>query len=241
MLTILDTTRAFERSAPEIAVLPIGAVEQHGSHLPVGTDCLIAGHWAERLARELDAYLLPIIPITSSIEHRQAKGTVYLKAATLGNIVRDVAESLQYDGFRQLIIVNGHGGNWILKPTIRQLNRDLDGLMIILIDTHVGVRSAHEVMEHTENDVHAGEYETSIMMHIHPELVGEAVEPTDRRFYPQDYLDYFDSTELTEDGYWGYPECATDDKGRRMVDMMVDNALDVIRKLTLMRHNKTQK
>lgn len=239
MLTIRDTNRAIERAAPTVALLPIGAVEQHGSHLPVGTDCLIAEHWAKRIAEQLDAYLLPVVPISSSIEHRQAKSTVYLKAQTVGNIVCDVAESLQFAGFRQLVVVSGHGGNWILKPTIRQLNRDLDPFMTILIDPSIGMRRAEEVMEQVEDDIHAGELETSIMMHIHSGLVGRAVKPAaDRRFHPQHYLDYFDSIELTEDGSWGYPERATEEKGKRMMDVMTENALEVIRALTLLKQNK---
>ncbi|MDF2670931.1 MAG: Creatininase, partial [Paenibacillus sp.] len=126
MLSMNNTWRDFEQAQPQIAVLPVGAVEQHGSHLPVGTDNIIAAEYAERLARHLDAYLLPTLAITSSIEHRKALGTVYLRATTLELIVRDISDSLYGSGFKQLLIVNAHGGNYILKPAIRQLNRDYE-------------------------------------------------------------------------------------------------------------------
>src|SRR5690242_12092910 len=124
MLNMYNTRRDFLTTDCTTAVLPVGAIEQHGSHLPVGTDTIIAGEIALRIAERLDAYLLPSISIASSIEHREAKGTVYLKADTLALVIRDITESLQYSGFKRLIIYNGHGGNWILKPTVRQLDRD---------------------------------------------------------------------------------------------------------------------
>src|SRR5688500_11865137 len=133
MLTIDDTRNAFGETRCTVAVLPIGAIEQHGAHLPVGTDLMLAEAIAKPLAEKLDAYLLPAIAISSSIEHRKAKGTVYLRAETLARLVRDVAESLRASGFERLVLVNFHGGNWILKPTIRQLNRDLAKFRVVLL------------------------------------------------------------------------------------------------------------
>src|SRR4051812_47128875 len=124
MLTIHNTRDEFASRPCTTAVLPVGAVEQHGQHLPVGTDILLAQSVAEQLAQKLDAYLLPPLAITSSIEHRKAKGTVYLRADTLALVVRDIAASLRDSGFTRLVLANCHGGNWILKPTLRQLNRD---------------------------------------------------------------------------------------------------------------------
>src|SRR5438309_1400121 len=117
MLTISNTRPDFSSTKTTIAIWPIGAVEQHGAHLPVSTDVLLAEALAERIARPLGAYLLPVLPITCSIEHRLSRGTVYVRAETLAAVVRDVAASLQESGFRRLVLVNAHGGNWILKPT----------------------------------------------------------------------------------------------------------------------------
>lgn len=226
MLTIRDCAPAFAGGEPRDAVLPVGAVEQHGGHLPVGTDCLIAEHVAARLAERLGAYLLPCLSATSSIEHRKARGTVYLKATTLAAVVRDYAESLRESGFRRLILVNGHGGNWIVKPTIRQLNRDYPDFRAVLIHTDIGLRRAAEVFEHQANDIHAGELETSVMLHLHPGLVG-AIEPQpDAAFVPQDFMDYFDTTELTASGYWGFPQQGSADKGRRFLDITLECALE---------------
>jgi creatinine amidohydrolase len=235
MLTISNTRPEFEQRNPTVAVLPVGAVEQHGSHLPVGTDTIIGSAFAEKVAEKLDAYLLPAVAITSSIEHRKAKGTVYLKAATLGLVIRDIAESLHEAGFRKLIIINGHGGNWILKPTIRQLNREMSeqftgipGLETILIHTSAGADKQAEVVEHKQHDIHAGEKETSIMLHLHPDYVKPIRECKEQTFQPQDYMDYFDVMDLSADGYWGYPESGTAAKGEKLIEIMAEAALQTI-------------
>lgn len=230
MLTIYNNKCDFQRSDCEIAVLPIGAVEQHGSHLPVGTDTFISSELAKRVAEELNAYLLPAIPIACSIEHRLTKGTVYMKAATLAAIIRDIAESLQFSGFRKLYLVNGHGGNWVLKPTVRELNRELSKLNVVLVSTQSARARILEVMEHgVPPDIHAGETETSLMLYLHQQHVGPIQVPAERVFYPQDYMDYFDAAQLSEDGYWGYPELATAEKGEKWLNILVEAAMANIR------------
>lgn len=237
MLTVYNNRTEFERHNPTIAVLPVGAVEQHGSHLPLGTDMIIAGEFAARVAEKLSAYLLPVLAVTSSIEHKKALGTVYLKATTLAAVIRDIAESLHEAGYKKLILINGHGGNWILKPTIRQLNRDLDGLETILIHTSVGGDRQDEVVDHKQHDIHAGEKETSILLHLYPQYVGAIRELKDKQFQPQDFMDYFDVMDLSDDGYWGYPESGTAEKGAKLLDIMVDSALQYLDRIE--RHHET--
>ncbi len=225
MLTMFNSKKDFAERHTSIAILPVGATEQHGNHLPVGTDTIVVEQIARLLAEKLDAYLLPALPITSSIEHRKAKGTVYLRADTLAAVVRDIAGSINYSGFAKLVVVNGHGGNWILKPTIRDLNRTLSGTQVVLLDTPTLFSRVHEVVEHTDNDIHAGEAETSLMLHLHSDLVGEVSANDRKSFVPQAYLDYFDISEITDEGYWGYPESATSEKGERIMSLMIESAL----------------
>ena len=239
MLTIYHSRADFLNTECTTAVLPVGAVEQHGSHLPVGTDLIIAEAVASRLAERLNAYLLPCIGISSSIEHRKAKGTVYLKADTLALVIRDIAESLQYSGFEKMIIFNGHGGNWILKPTVRQLNRDFEmrgvGMEVILIPPNIALKRQGEIMKHVQHDIHAGEKETSIMMYLCKEHVKPFVPQQAPTVVPQDFMDYFDVTEITEDGYWGFPEEATAEKGQKMLDLTLECALDYLAEIERVR------
>ncbi|CAI6051851.1 creatininase family protein [Cohnella sp. JJ-181] len=232
MLTIFHSKKDFEASDCRIAVLPVGATEQHGSHLPVGTDTIFAEHFSRRLAEELDAYLLPAIAISSSIEHRKGKGTVYLKSDTLALVLRDIAESLQYSGFTKLIIANFHGGNWIIKPTVRNLNRELGGLQTVLLYAGDVARPRYgEIFNHVQGDIHAGEMETSLMLHLHPEYVSDIKVQKNPVLFPQAYMDYFDVGELTADGYWGFPEEATAEKGSKVIELMLHEGLKYIEEL----------
>lgn len=232
MLNLYSNRKDFLVKECDTAVLPVGAVEQHGSHLPVGTDSIIAEEIASRLADRLDAYLLPCVSISSSIEHRESKGTVYLKADTLALVVRDIAESLRYTGFKRLIIFSGHGGNWILKPTIRQLNRDFRerGLEMetILIPSGIAVKRQGHILKNVQGDLHAGERETSIMLHLCPDHVKAFVPEDSPTAVPQDFMDYFDVSEITTDGYWGFPQEATAEKGRQLLELTVECALEFL-------------
>ncbi|MCR2821186.1 creatininase family protein [Lederbergia panacisoli] len=236
MLNMFNTKKDFHDSNCTVAILPVGALEQHGSHLPVGTDNIFAEYFARQIAEKLEgAYLLPVIPITSSIEHREGKGTVFVKADTLALIIRDIAESLRYAGFKQLIILNWHGGNWIIKPTIRSLNRELHPFEVILLDSGLAAHRHGEIFKHTKNDLHAGEMETSLMLYLHKNYVGEIRSQTNTEFAPQAFMDYFDVTQITEDGYWGYPEEATIEKGEKMARIFIECALEYLQEIERMK------
>lgn len=238
MLTMYNNKCDFQQSDCTAAVLPIGALEQHGSHLPVGTDTMISNEVASRIAAKLAAYLLPALPISCSIEHRETKGTVYIKAMTLYALIEDIAESLEYSGFKKLYVINGHGGNWIIKQAVREVNRKSKGLDVVLLSSQSARGRMLEVMEHAvPPDIHAGETETSLMLHLHETHVGQIRSTTNKEFPPQDYLDYFDITELTEDGYWGFPECATADKGKRWLDLVVEVMLEQIQHIEEIRRH----
>lgn len=230
MLDIRNNRRDFERERLTTAVLPLGAIEQHGSHLPVGMDIVLAAEIAGRLAEALNAYLLPAMPITSSIEHRKGHGTVYIRATTLAAILSDVAASLQEAGFRRLILVGGHGGNWIVKPTIRQVNREWPAFEVLSVDlSSIATHRLGEILEYPDEDVHAGEMETSVMLYLDESSVGEIRQVNGHAGLHRSFMDQFDVTEMTGDGYWGRPESATKDKGRRVLELMLDCSLAYIR------------
>jgi creatinine amidohydrolase len=110
--------------APRIAVLGIGAVEQHSFHLPVSTDFIIASEVSTRVAETIGALCLPPLPYSDSLLHRGFAGTVYLRALTLRSVLYDLAESLSQWNVHCMAILNCHGGNFILNPAIREWNLD---------------------------------------------------------------------------------------------------------------------
>jgi creatinine amidohydrolase len=211
-----------EERHPDIAVLGIGAVEQHGSHLPIGCDWIIACELSKRVAAELGALLLPAIPVSMSECHGAFGGTVWLKPATLAAVVVDIADSLQRQKIERLLIVNCHGGNFVLEPTIQEYNRTHTGLRILMADENWPAATAEgePIFACAETDLHAGEIETSLMLFLNPDLVGD--ERVD--FVPEcgrEFLDYTTMDRISPSGVWGTSSQGSAEKGARAMAAQV--------------------
>lgn len=92
-------------------ILPVGSTEQHGRHLPLGTDALVAASLADRVSRASGVVAAPVLPAGMAMHHLAFPGSIALKPGTLTAVVTDVVESLYGHGFRRFLIINGHGGN----------------------------------------------------------------------------------------------------------------------------------
>lgn len=172
------TDRVGDRS---ILVLPIGAVEQHGPHLPFITDLEIARRCAEavvdRAGAELDLWLLEPLAYTKSNEHAGTPGTVWLGPETLLRVLDDIGRSLATTPARKLALLNGHGGNSsLLNVACRELRLD-HGLETFLLHPSLppdqGGTSPEvgEAASELGMGIHAGRAETSLMLHLRPDLV----------------------------------------------------------------------
>ena len=181
-LLLEELTREEARAlAPDaLVVLPVGAVEQHGPHLPVGTDYFAVEHIAraaaDALAGRVPVLIAPTLPFGSSHHHLPFGGTLSLSTETYYRVLRDLAESLIVSGFRRIFILNGHGGN---NELIQLVARDLalqhpahlaaapywsiawDAL--VAAQAHVGAGLPG----------HAGAFETALMLALRPALVRE--------------------------------------------------------------------
>jgi creatinine amidohydrolase len=164
-------------TAGGIAVLPVGATEQHGPHLPVDTDTIIAAALARRacdlLAGEVETWLLPALAYGFSPEHASHAGTISLAADTILRVCDDVARAAQASGMRAIVFVNGHGGNpEVLHVATRTIRRER-GLHAFTVHAPSLPLDADLVASHAaaETDVHAGHYETSVMLALRPDLV----------------------------------------------------------------------
>ena len=208
MFTVENTYEDIEKSGVEIVVIPVGAVEQHGPHLPLGTDWFIADVMGRALAKELNAYVLPAIPVSNSQEHLSFKGTVSVRPTTLALFLEDICLSLRHQGFKKIVVASAHGGNWILKPWIRDFNFRHPDMMVI--------HSSGTMPGDTKNipvEIHSGQGETSAMLAIRPDLVKEGAAD----FTPtlgREYLDYTDFRKLSPSGVWGVPSKADEQMGR---------------------------
>lgn len=177
--------RLHELRLPEIAqrvtpasilVLPVGAIEQHGPHLPFNTDLVVPERASEALVAEhgddLDLWLLPALAVTKSNEHAWAPGTMWLSARTLLSVIEDIGRSLATLSARKLVFVNGHGGNSALLSVACRELRLSHGWMTFLAHPMVPPDQGGPSLPSEKGmGVHGGHLETSMMLHLAPELV----------------------------------------------------------------------
>ncbi|MFS0724412.1 creatininase family protein [Paenibacillus sp. 1P07SE] len=159
-----------------LLILPIGAVEQHGPHMPVMTDALIGEavltRTMEVLPEEAKVWLLPPLAYGKSNEHLDFPGTISLSAASLQGVISDIAASVAQAGFRRLVLFNTHGGNTDLLNVAAREIRISTGLMVFSLSPG-SLGAAHDLLsdEEKEYGIHAGDYETSLVMAIKPDWV----------------------------------------------------------------------
>lgn len=163
---------------PQVAVLPMGATEPHNLHLPYGTDSVEALYLSDRCcqrARELGGRIvqLPVIPYGTESNLRQFPLAMNLRPTTLFRIFTDLVETLENSGIHKLVIFNSHGGN-DFKPFLREIYGKTP-VQIFLCNWFQMIGDvAGEVCEHPED--HAGEMETSLILHFRPDLVRKAAD-----------------------------------------------------------------
>lgn len=159
-----------------IAVLPIGATEQHGPHLPVNVDAAlinaVVAQTMPLLDPALNVLVLPTLTITKSEEHDRHPGTISISGDTLLAVLRDIAQSVARAGVQRLVLFNGHGGNAaILEIAARDVRIAHD--LIAVSCSWFGFAQYEGLMDQDalSHDLHAGFIETSAMLAVHPALV----------------------------------------------------------------------
>jgi len=224
MLSWENTTFEIAAAGVDLALLPVGAIEQHSYHLPIGTDWLSVQAVARLAAERLNALLLPALPYGNSQEHQGFIGTIWLRPETLARAVTDIVDALVHHGIRRIVIVNGHGGNWILKPTVRQINLSRDDVLVLWAGPEVLTRGAAEVPE-----LHCGRAETSRILHLHPHLVklDRAVDVSVD--WTSEYLDYVGVSGVSPQGVWGQPSGATAEQGQQLLELAAKNVVEYVR------------
>ncbi|MEV6989393.1 creatininase family protein [Streptomyces sp. NPDC093228] len=208
----------------QVAVLPVGSFEQHGPYLPLATDTLVACAIAREIAAAHPVHLLPPVTISCSHEHSAWPGTVSISSVTLHAVVRDIAESLRRSGVEALVLVNGHGGNYVLGNVVQESVGS--GARMALFPAPEDWDEARDragVRTSLLSDMHAGEIETSILLHCHPELVRPGYESTDFIADDRRHLLTLGMSAYTESGVIGRPSLASADKGKQLLAALTDS------------------
>lgn len=228
-----------------IMIQPLGAVEQHGPHLPMSTDLIIAQAAAraavDTASPELDLWLLPPLAYTKSNEHAWAPGTIWLSATTMLSVLNDVGRCIAGTSARKVVFLNGHGGNSALVVVANREVRMAHGLMTFLVHPFVPAdQGGASPPEELGMGIHGGADETSVMLHLQPDLVSldnarrhvpEALQQFERvRFggsVPFGWL----SNDFGPDGVIGDPTLASAELGARLFSDGVANVVAALREI----------
>jgi creatinine amidohydrolase/Fe(II)-dependent formamide hydrolase-like protein len=211
-------------------VVGFGATEQHGHHLPIGTDAFLGDAVALGVAERLDAFVAPTVRFGCSKHHMAFSGTISMNPETLQAIAADVVTSLAHHGFKEIVLVPTHGGNFHPLDEFMNAFEPIDGVEVIAVtdlDALMGIiaRDSGE-MGHSPAvaGAHAGEWETSAILHLKPELVhmeraiegftGELPDTEGKPFPPLE--------ELHPSGVIGDARPASGDAGEHYVSGWID-------------------
>jgi creatinine amidohydrolase len=231
-----------------IAILPIAAVEQHGPHLPVGTDTILnqgcLNLLAERAPGDLDIRILPIQSVGKSNEHLWQKGTVTLPAAVQIEAWMEIGLSVARAGIKKIVFINSHGGNEsIMDIVARELRVRANMLAVKTSWTRFGAPDGLYSDIERRHGIHAGDLETSLVMHFRPELVHHnqiqdfpSVTARDEAEYkylrPTGQHAYaWIASDLNPHGAVGEAQKATPEKGRLTADHEVSCMIDLLREV----------
>jgi len=219
-----------------VALLPIGAVEAHGAHLPLGTDNTLAAGVARMVAERLEhAVILPTIPYGQVWSLRDFPGTLSVSNEVLIGLIADIGRSLYRQGIRVLAIINGHVGNQVaMKEAARVLYEECPLKVLYLTYPGVGqvINQVCESERAHPSYFHACEIETSYMLYVAPDEVkmDKAVSDTPE-FPPEFEVMNVPWREITKTGVLGDATLATAEKGKAIIDTAVDNIIRLIEKV----------
>ena len=228
------TTTDHDAVHAAVAVLPIGAFEQHGPSLPLVTDTLIAIAIADAISQHHKVFQLPAITFGCSHEHSGFPGTVSLSPATLAAVITDIRTSLAEQGISALILVNGHGGNYVLGNVVQQANAD-GAMRVGLYPSRADwaeARRAAGISSSNHDDMHAGELETSILLAAHSSYVRDGWQSHDHIAPDRRHLTTVGIGAYTTSGVIGYPSQASAAKGHAVLDHLGQAAHALITLLT---------
>ncbi|MFB6120165.1 MAG: creatininase family protein [Halobacteriaceae archaeon] len=220
-----------------LALVPVGSTEQHGPHLPEGTDHLIAEALADAVADRTDALLTPGIRIGVSSHHRQFPGTLWADPGPFRDYVESIARNLTYHGVDRMVFVNAHGGNvQHLREVGRRLHHDEAAYAVEWMWDESIPDLVAELFE--RNGPHGGPKETAMIQHIAPELVH-----TDRLDAARDggtatvsadmgrvhgARTFYDAVDNSPNGVFGDQTDATPERGAQLFEAATDQLVALV-------------
>ncbi len=224
-----------------IVVVPVGSIEQHGPHLPVKVDALLATEVARRAALKVQTHqpilVTPTVWCGLAEHHMDFCGTLTLDFEAFHALLRNLCRSIRHHGFRRIFLLNGHGGNIAaLNVICSELVRELEGLRVVSGTywtlPEVAEKFA-EILEVQQNVRHAGEAETSMMLALESELVDQSIlnqadGTPEIPFYGSGVSRWVSFKEVSANGVIGSPSVATAAKGELLLEVASEGIAGVL-------------
>jgi creatinine amidohydrolase len=219
----------------KLAIVPIGAIECHGPHNPLGIECIIVEELARRLNKRVDAIITPTIPVSYSRAWNEFPGTLWVMPATLKAYLEEICNCLVENGVRRIFFLNGHGPN---VPVVEEIGQDLAsrGVRCAQIDLWRFIGSvAGDLGESRLPLGHSGELPTSVMMALREDLVrranmrAESPKDTLSNAFPA-VLQYYPSSAATPSAFAGDPTKATLEKGEKILARCLDHLEEFLKR-----------
>ncbi|MFQ5970614.1 MAG: creatininase family protein [Nitrososphaerales archaeon] len=219
-----------------IALLIFGACENHGNHMPFGSDFITPFELAKRVASKYrNLIILPPVPYGVSSHHKDFFMTISLEPKTMIEVVRDLLISVVSNGIRRILIINGHDGNIApIELAARSVKEKNPDVVIACLESWwqlVG-KALGKTLKSWQGLGHGGEAETSAMLALRPDLVNIKNAPkTIIPKLPEDVRIYWKFKELSDTGATGAPRRASKEKGEKIAKVLEDTILSFIRKM----------
>ncbi len=225
-----DSEMVAALAARPVLVLPIGAVESHGNHLPAGTDNILAGRMAEELARTVNGATpilrLPVLPFGQVWSLGDAPGSFGISNETVTRSIVEIAQSAKAKGLLTMVVINGHLGN---ANAIRDAQRIMKGEGFTLANffypgSNAVIATVREKPEAHPAFMHADEIETSYMLHLAPDAVEMEKAIANYPVFPEDFHSVaYRWTEFSESPVLGDARAATAEKGGKILAAVLAN------------------
>ena len=222
-----------------VVIVPVASLEQHSLHLPVFTDSLILEECIRRLENRLSdtVLVLPVMWLGYSQHHMPYPGTVSASSDTHQNLMQDIITSMISHGFRTILIVNSHGGNEAnIAVLLQRLMERHEEVAVYATTPYAGParKKMDAILEAgPKGSGHAGETETSMMLHLRPDLVNtDRLDLDGQSAFPLPGVkSYRKFNSRTAHGGIGDPRSATAEKGERLFQVAEDNLVEIVRQI----------
>lgn len=218
--------------ATRTVFIPFGSVEEHGNHLPLSTDTIQAYEVGKQAARLIPLFVAPPVHYGNCRSTSCHPGTISISTDTLKALMKDIIRSLRSHGFQNMIVLTGHAGGshrMALQDAGEELLAEFADIRIAVVTEYdLASREGRAIIE-TEGDAHAGEIETSRILHSHPNLVKGSGE----KGYPDFPLGIMvrNKRKYWPSGVWGDPSKASAEKGSAIEKLVVKKIVELVKKI----------